>query len=132
MSDTATAAEVVLAWQDAANAQDVERLLTLSDENIEVVGPRGSGHGHRLLREWLARAGLQLKPLRIFARGDRVVAEQWAVWRSPETGEVTGQQAVASAFIVAEGRVMRVARYQTLPEALQAARLADSDQLAST
>ncbi len=30
---------IVQAWQEAANAQNVERLLELSDPNIEVVGP---------------------------------------------------------------------------------------------
>jgi hypothetical protein len=53
--------EVVQAWVAAANAGDAERLVALSAPDIEVVGPRGIGAGHRLLREWLARAGLSSK-----------------------------------------------------------------------
>ena len=63
---------LVQAWQDAANTQNVDRLIALSDPNIEIVGPRGSGYGHQLLREWLGRAGLRLEMLRVFARGDAV------------------------------------------------------------
>ena len=48
---------VVMAWQQAANASDIDRLLALSGPEIEIVGPRGSGRGHQLLRDWLARAG---------------------------------------------------------------------------
>jgi ketosteroid isomerase-like protein len=44
-------------WQDATNTRDVERLLELSAPDIEIVGPRGSGHGHQLLRNWLGRVG---------------------------------------------------------------------------
>jgi hypothetical protein len=35
--------KVVQAWQEAVNNQDLERLLQLSDPNIEIVGPRGPG-----------------------------------------------------------------------------------------
>jgi hypothetical protein len=131
MSEKARPTTVVQAWQEAANARDIARLLALSDENIEVVGPRGAGHGHGLLREWLARAGLHLDPLRVFGRGDTVVVEQRAVWRSIETGDLAGQQDVASVFVVAGDRVARLARYGSLAEALQAAGLSDSDQLTS-
>ena len=50
---------IVQAWQDAANSQNIDRLIELSDPNIEVVGPRGLGYGHQLLRNWLGRAGLR-------------------------------------------------------------------------
>ncbi len=33
---------LVQAWQEAANRQNVDRLLEISDPNIEMVGPRGS------------------------------------------------------------------------------------------
>ncbi|HEV8191353.1 MAG TPA: hypothetical protein VGP82_07685 [Ktedonobacterales bacterium] len=82
----------------AANAQHVERLLELSDPNIEVVGPRGSRFGHQLMRDWLARAGLELETLHVFARGDTPVLEQHGIWRSQETGEVTGKKVLASFF----------------------------------
>lgn len=122
------AIEAVLAWQDAVNRQDVERLLALSDPNIEIVGPRGSGYGHPLLRDWLARAGLHLTTRRVFARNETVVVAQHAVWRTVETGAVQGESDVASRFRVVDGRIAQFARYEDLATALTAARLALTDE----
>jgi SnoaL-like domain len=128
--ESSDAVRVVRAWQEAANEQDVDRLLALSDPNIELVGPRGSGFGHQLLRDWLGRAGLTLTSLRAFARGSVVVLEQRGTWRSPETGEVTGERALASTFEVSDqGQVARFARYDSLPEALDAAGLDFADNI---
>ena len=77
----------VQAWQDAASNQNIERLLDLSDPNIEIVGPGGAGFGHQLLRDWIARAGLRLTSLRAFVHDSTVVVEQRAIWYSVETGE---------------------------------------------
>jgi len=117
---------IVQAWQEAANAQNVERLLELSDPNIEVVGPRGSGFGHQLLRDCITRAGLSLKTLRAFVHGDTVVVEQHGVWHSLDTGEVTGEKTLASVFRVDDQHVMRFARYDSLNAALEAAGLDQS------
>src|SRR5579885_1950192 len=102
---------VVNDWVAAANAQDAERLVELSDPNIEIVGPRGSGFGHQLLRDWLARAGLELETLRTFARGGLVVLEQRGVWHSQDSGKVTGDKVLASFFQAKDGRVVKFARY---------------------
>jgi hypothetical protein len=120
---------IVEAWQEAANRQDIERLLALSDPDIEVVGPRGAGRGHQLLRDWMGRAGLSLTTLRAFARGDIVVLAQHGVWRSAETGAVIGEQDLASVFRVGGGRVVHFARYESLDEALGAAGLTDADTI---
>ena len=114
-------AAIVQAWQEAANAQDSDRLLALSDPNIEIVGPRGSGFGQQLLRDWIARAGLTLKTLRVFTQADAVVVEQQGIWRALDTGEVTGEKTLASVFQVDNGRVVKFARYDSLSAALEAA-----------
>jgi len=114
---------LVQAWQEAANGQNVDRLLELSDPNIEMVGPRGSSFGHQVLRDWLARAGLRLQTLGTFVDGNTVVVEQQGVWRSIETGEVTGEKIVASVFHVDDRRIVRFARYDNLNAALEAAGL---------
>ncbi len=123
---------IVQAWQDAANAQDVDRLLALSDPAIEVIGPRGSGRGHQLLRDWLGCAGLRLATRRVFARGDAVVLAQHGVWRSVETGEVTGEADLASRFRVAGRRVVQFARHDSLDAALAEAGLDHSDESVRT
>ena len=112
---------LVQAWQEAANGQNIDRLLELSDPNIEMVGPRGSSFGHQLLRDWLARAGLKLQTLGTFVDGNTVVVEQHGVWRSLETGEVTGEKILASVFQVDDRHIIRFARYDNLNAALEAA-----------
>ena len=120
---------IVQAWQDAANSQNIDRLVELSDPNIEVVGPRGSGYGHQLLRDWLGRAGLSLKTLRVFGRDNVVVVAQHGVWRSVETGEVTGEHNIASRFRVDGQRIVQFARYDSLDLALDEAGLNYSDEI---
>ena len=117
---------VVAAWHEALNRGDVERLVELSHPEIEVGGPRGSGRGAGLLREWTERAGIHLNPLRIFHESQTVVVEQEASWRSPETGELSGTQVVASVFVVREGKVASVSRHPDLSDALRAAGLDES------
>jgi hypothetical protein len=121
---------IVQDWQEAANAQDIERLLALSDPNIEIIGPRGTGYGHQLLRDWMGRAGVQLTTLRVFARDTAVVVAQNGVWRSLETGAVTGEATVASRFRVDDQRVVQYARYDSLDVALEEAGLTDTDEVA--
>jgi hypothetical protein len=70
---------LVQAWQDAANHQNSDRLVELSAPDIEVIGPRGSGQGYQLLRDWLGRAGLHLTTQRAFARNNVVVVAQHGV-----------------------------------------------------
>ncbi|MDQ2805890.1 MAG: nuclear transport factor 2 family protein [Chloroflexota bacterium] len=126
--DTTTPIAVVLAWQEAANRQDAERLLALSDPQIEIVGPRGSGYGHELLRAWLGRAGLELTTLRVFARGSVVVLAQHGIWRAAETGVVIGEADLASQYRVVAGQVVQFARHDHLDKALAAAGLSPRDE----
>jgi hypothetical protein len=125
-----SAFDLVQAWQDAANSQNIDRLVELSAPNIEVVGPRGSGYGYQLLRDWLARAGLHLTTLRAFMRDTVVVVAQHGVWRSVESGEVTGERDLASRFRVDDHHIVQFARYDTLDAALLEAGLHDSDEIA--
>jgi ketosteroid isomerase-like protein len=120
---------VVEAWHAALNEGDVDRLVGLSHPDVEIGGPRGSGRGVQLLREWVNRANVRLEPRHLFRRGETVVVEQAGQWGSAETGEVIGSQTVASVFVVSDGRVTSVARYHDLSEALNAAGLDASDEL---
>src|SRR3954453_14603152 len=92
--------DIVRIWLEAANRQDADRLVELSDPDIEVAGPRGSVHGSQVLRDWLGRAGLTLETRRSFTRGDIVVLAQHGVWRSTGTGEVTDEAEVSTLFQV--------------------------------
>jgi ketosteroid isomerase-like protein len=117
----------VQAWQDAANHQDIDRLLALSAPDIAIIGPRGRGSGHQLLRDWVARAGLTLTTQRIFQRGDSVVLAQHGRWQSSATGGIASEADLASRFRVRDQRVIEVARYDDLASALAAANMSRKD-----
>ena len=122
--------ETVRAWHAAVNAGDLERLVALSSSDIEVAGPRGSGRGEKLLRDWFGRAGVRLEPLQIFSRDtDVVVVEQRATWAAPEGDTASPPRTVASVFSVVDGRVTRVMRYADLASALEASGLSPSDRI---
>jgi SnoaL-like domain len=122
---------VVRAWHDAVNRGDADTLVALCVEDIEVGGPRGSARGRELLRDWLDRAGIQLKPRRWFASPAEMVVEQVATWRGPD-GEVTDPQSIASWFTVEAGLVKRTVRYDSLTDALAAAGLTMLDEVPTT
>jgi hypothetical protein len=112
--------EIVLAWHAALNAGDVERLVSLSTPDVEVGGPRGSGTGVDLLRDWVARARIQLEPLSWQLMHGAVVVEQSARWQTAD-GELTEPQVAASVFRVSAGKVASVIRHADLATALEAA-----------
>jgi hypothetical protein len=122
-----TPIDIVLAWQLAVSKGDLDRALALSSEDIEVGGPRGSGRGHQLVRDWVGRTGIELDGLRSFQRGPIVVIEQCATWRLP--GGSRSTKTIGTAFEVVGGRVGRVMRYDSLGEALAAAGLTEGDEV---
>ncbi len=122
--------EIVRAWHEAVNQRDANALLALSDDDIEIGGPRGSARGSAILRDWLGRAGIQLEPRRWFASPAALVVEQVATWRAPD-GEVTDPEIVASSFEVEDGRVRRTVRYNSLREALATTGLTLLDEVPS-
>ena len=112
--------QIVLDWHAALNARDVDRLVSLSTEDVEVGGPRGVGKGVDLLRDWVARAGIRMEPLKWHAQGNSVVVLERAQWQTPD-GESTQLQEVASVFRVEDGRVISIIRYADFEAALDAA-----------
>lgn len=94
-----------------------------------MVGPRGSVQGAQILRDWVGRSGIRLEMRRIFARDDIAVVEALAEWRSAETGEVVGSDAVATIFRVVDDRVASIDRRANLGEALRATGLSESDEV---
>ena len=122
---------VVKAWHEALNGGEVDRLVDLSDPEVEVGGPRGTGRGAQLLRDWVSRANVSLEPRRVFHHADTVIVEQWAKWRSADTGQITGSQTASSVFVVRDGRIARVVRYPDLADALSATGLDESHETSS-
>ncbi len=123
---TAPEVRVVRDWHEALSAGDADLLVALSHPDVKVGGPRGTGRGARLLREWVARAGIRIEPQRAFHRAGTVVVRGEAQWRDAETGQLTGGRIVGSVFVVRDGQIARVVRYPDLASALLAAGLNES------
>jgi hypothetical protein len=66
---------IVETWHEALNGGEVDRLVELSHTEVEVGGPRGTGRGAQLLREWVDRANIRLEPRCVFHHADTVVVE---------------------------------------------------------
>lgn len=112
------------------NAGEADAVIALATEDVAVGGPRGSGEGRHLLREWVDRARITLQPVRWFACGELVVVEQEAAWHGPD-GADTGRQRLATAFTVRDGRITRIARYGDIGEALTTSGLDEDDEVAA-
>ena len=123
--------EAVVAWHGALNAGDAERLAALSHPEVEIGGPRGTARGRQVLKAWVGRANISLEPLRSFHQAQTIVVEEAATWRGPETGEIIGEAAVATVFILDEGLVSGIFRHDNLEDALRSAGLDDSDRVQS-
>ena len=121
--------EAVLAWHEALNAGDAERLASLSHPDVEVGGPRGSARGRQGLRDWVARANVRLEPLQLFRRDQTVVVEEAATWSEAPSGETVGEATVATVFALDGGLVVEIFRYDGLGEALRSAGLDRSDEI---
>lgn len=129
MNAGGSAVDVVRRWHEALNCGDLERLAAVMADDVGFVGPRGAGRGAGLVRDWAERSGIRLVPERWFARDGTVVVGERAAWRSPETGDLSPPSEVASVFHVRDGLVRRVARYDTIAEALGAAGLDESTEV---
>ena len=133
MSDPAVLA-VARSWHEAMNAGDVERLVSLTHDDVEVAGPRGVGRGTELLRAWIDRqageVGLHLAARRFFVRDDTVVVDQLAEWREATTGQAAQGREVGSVLVVRDGRVAAFSRHPDLGAALHAAGLDPADEVA--
>ena len=110
-------------WLAAVNAGDGARVEALSQEQVEIVGPRGRGRAPRaVLSEWLARSGFSSEPVRWFCGGaGLVVVEQQARWHDPATGAAQDSFRIGSLFEVSGGRVARYERFDAGVDAALAA-----------
>lgn len=82
-----TAIETVSAWHEAVNSGDIEAAVACCHPEIEVGGPRGTGHGHDLMRGWLARSGIRLEPQHdlVESAPGVLVVEELARWTAENT-----------------------------------------------
>ena len=113
MSDPAA---VLQTWHDAVNAGDIEAAVACCDENVAVQGPRGVGHGHDLVRGWLARSGIRLEPQEdLVETGGRFVVREVARWTTANAPDGAPLEPTETwcVFTVGDGLVTSIARFET-------------------
>lgn len=126
---------VVQLWLDAVNRRDGAALEALTQPEVEIAGPRGSGPMPRaVLSEWLLRAGFSAEPRRWFCGGDgAVVVELAAVWHDVGSGADQERRLVGSRFQVRDGLVTSFARHDSgATEAVSAAGLDEQRDLVTS
>ncbi|HYH13382.1 MAG TPA: hypothetical protein VD789_13575, partial [Thermomicrobiales bacterium] len=62
--------DIVVAFHEHLANRDADAVVSLADAEVEVGGPRGTGTGPDLLREWVGRANVTMTPKRWFAKDD--------------------------------------------------------------
>ena len=114
---------VVGLWHVALKNGDSTTLLATTGEDIELRGPRGTVRGSAAFQDWIDRARFKAVPRRRYCGGEgTVVVEQLARWREHH-GDVTA--AIASAFVVRDGRIRRIEWFDELAMALTIYKLRD-------
>jgi hypothetical protein len=124
-----SALNIVARWHTALNTGQVDQMVELVHPEVEAGGPRGKTQGAAVVKEWFGRANIRLIPLRYFNRQNVVVVEEQGEWLSPETGQITGSQVVASVFVVTDGLIASILRYDNLEIALREGGLDWSDEI---
>ncbi|MCI0440419.1 MAG: nuclear transport factor 2 family protein [Chloroflexi bacterium] len=110
--------DIVRKWHAALNGGDVDELVTLVQGDVEVGGPRGASRGAQVVREWFGRANVRLNPTRFFCRKNTIIVEARGEWLS-EGGRAAGAQDVATVFVVKDGLISRIVRYDDLESAFR-------------
>lgn len=121
--------DIVTAFHAHLADRDVDAVVALADEAVEVGGPRGTGSGADLLREWVARANVSMTPTRRFAKDDVVIVEQDAVWLDKDSGEEAGRQVVTTTFRIKDDKIVGIYRHDDLAASLTLAGLDAADEI---
>ncbi|HET7326803.1 MAG TPA: nuclear transport factor 2 family protein [Nocardioidaceae bacterium] len=115
------APEVLARWHAAVNAGDIDAALACCADDVAVQGPRGTGHGHELMRAWLTRSGIRLQPqggpreLTGSPSSYTCVVHELAHWTAPDApaGAPTEPVDTWCVFTVAGDLLTSVARFET-------------------
>src|SRR5829696_7283230 len=127
-SDTSTEINAVLAWHEAVGEGDVTRFAGLVAPDVELEGlPVEDSSGLAVLSQWVESTRVQLAPRRVFQRGSVVVVEQSALWWSDDGPGVSQPAQAGMLFELADGLIIRIARYPDVARALEAAGLDEGD-----
>ncbi len=124
---------IVDRWHEALGAGAVDEVVRLTAHDVEIRGPRGTAHGHAVLRAWAGGAGARLEPVRWYCgpRSEVVVAQRasWAAGDGNRPDTRTPAVELATRFSVRKGLIARIERHDVLADALAAGGLSASDEV---
>lgn len=121
--------ETVQTFHEYFNAGRRDDVLAMAADEIAIGGARGADSGKRFLEEWVGRATTTMTPQRWFQKDDTVVVEELVEWRSRKTGRITDSTLWGIAFTVEDGRIVAMARYAGIGEAVYKAGLDASHEV---
>jgi hypothetical protein len=105
-------------------------MLTLVNDRIEVLTPRGTERGVQSVREFVERqtygVGLHIEQPRLYADGGTVVLAACAELRWVDNGDLADASDIAAVFHVHDERIARIEIHDELRSALAAAGLSAS------
>ena len=109
--------QIVELWHEALNIKHKKGLSDLVKENVKMVGPKGNVEGVNIMLEWIDRANIMLTPKRYFQLNDIVIVEELAVWYEAETEKEMDTALLASVFVLENGLITSIQRYNSINEA---------------
>jgi ketosteroid isomerase-like protein len=119
--------EVVRAFVDAFNAEDLDALVALCDPEVEVQTRSGVVIGHEELREWATRnphgdlhQRLLLDSMREDEHRRHVLAFVRREWFWRDANEVADAEDIAILATIREGRIVRWQPFEDRDEGLSA------------
>lgn len=125
--ETAENIRVVELWHEAMNVKHKKGLTELVKGNVKMTGPKGDVQGVSIMLEWIDRANITLTPQRYFQSGDTIIVEERAVWYEVETEKEIDTAIVASVFVLENGLIASIQRYDSLNKAFEVTRLNESN-----
>ena len=107
---------VVAKWQQLMNERNVVKILELTEETIEIVGPKGSVCGRQSFVDWIQYAGLTLTTLKSYVNEDKLVLKQHALLKD-DAGQIKKESIVYTYIIMKNGKVASLTYFYNSQEA---------------
>jgi hypothetical protein len=120
---------VVLLWHEALNMKHKRGLAELVTKNVKMSGPKGDVEGVNIMLEWMDRANITLEPKRYFQSGEIIIVEELAVWQEGGTEKEINSAKAASVFVLDDGRIASIQRFDNLNKAFEATGLNERNQV---
>lgn len=121
--DPQTPSEAAVAYVNAYNSHDRERLRTLYDDSFLVENPLWEGTKgvdetvETIAGVWATLPGARFETINVAVAGDTALLEFMFAWEDPRNGgTVTRRTPVADVFTIKDGKLFRLRAYMNSSE----------------